>query len=81
MKEHNDLRSGDLLASRQDQLHHLIEVGLAGGQMPGVDVVGLEAGEEEFARRNIIAISDKKKMSKSYVSKLKIKSSLPRQRT
>ena len=59
VEEHDDLISADLLASVQDQLDHGVEVGLAGRQVPWVDVVGLETGEEEFTRSHIITIKNK----------------------
>ncbi len=45
VEKHYDLRSSDLLASCHDKLDNLIEMGLAGGDMPWIYVVGFESGE------------------------------------
>ena len=59
VEEHDDLVSADLLASVQDQLDDGVEMGLAGRQVPWVDVVGLEPGKEEFTGSHIITIKNK----------------------
>ena len=55
VEEHDDLRVADLPASVQHQLHHRVEMCLAGRKMSWVHVICLKSGEEELTWRHVIA--------------------------
>ena len=56
VEEHDDLVSVDLGAPVQHQLHHGVEVGLAGRLVPRVHILALKASEEQLAGSDVVAI-------------------------
>ena len=53
--KHDDCPPGYLPAAIKYQLHNSVEVSFAGSNMPGINVIGLEPGEEQLTWCNIIA--------------------------